>query len=118
MWKQFVEAGWRLLRLAEDMQENRSRIKDVEKNLLDFAAKVAQENAQLQRANEILAFELQRLRDELQRQQASEAAERRILKLELENHLLRQERGLSPAQPETPPQPEEVPLTPTETDQT
>ncbi len=108
MWKQFVEAGWRLLRLAEDTQENRSRIKTVEKSLLDLAAKAEQENTQLRRANELLVFEVQRLHDELQRQQEREAAERRILKLELENHLLRQERGLPPAKPETPPHPEEV----------
>ena len=116
MWKQFVAMGWRLLRVAEDMQQNRSRIKDVEKSLLDLATKSEQENAQLRRANEMLAFEVQRLRDELRRQQASEAAERRILKLELENHLLRQEHGLPPAQPETPPQPEEVLPVPNETD--
>ncbi len=118
MWKKIAEIGWGLLRLVDDTRQNRHSIETVEKRLLDLASETEQENTQLRRANELLAFEVQRLHDELQRQQEREAAERRILKLELENHLLRQERGLPPAQPETPTQPEKVPPTPNETDRT
>jgi serine phosphatase RsbU (regulator of sigma subunit) len=116
MWKKIVEIGWGLLRLVDDTRQNRHLIETVEKRLLDLASETERDNTQLRRANEMLAFEVQRLRDELQRQQASEAAERRILKLELENHLLRQERGLPAAQPETRPRPDEALAIPNETD--
>ncbi|MEO6726492.1 MAG: hypothetical protein ABIU20_04760 [Blastocatellia bacterium] len=106
MWKQVLEMFWRTLRLAEDTQQNRQDIKAVEKRLFDFAAASERENQELRRANESLIFEIRRLNDELQRQREREDAERKILKLELENHLLRQERGLPPAKPETVPKPE------------
>ena len=118
MWEKIVEIARGLLRFVDDAQQNRRILETLEKRLLELASETEREDTKLQRADDMLAFEVQRLRDELQRQQASEAAERRILKLELENHLLRQERGLPPAQPETPPQPEIVPPTPNETDQT
>lgn len=106
MWNQVLEMFWRTLRLAEDTQQNRQDIKAIEKRLFDFAAAAERENQELRRANEALVFEIRRLGDELQRQREREEAERKILKLELENHLLRRERGLPPAHPETPPNPE------------
>jgi cell division protein FtsB len=89
MWKQMLEMLWRMLRLTEDTQQNRQDIKAVEKRLFDFAAAAERENQELRRANEALVFEIRRLNDELQRQREREEAERKILKLELENHLLR-----------------------------
>lgn len=100
MWKQVLDMLWRTLRLAEDTQQNRQDIKAVEKRLLELASVVERENQQLRRANDAMAFEIKRLNDELQHQREREEAERKILKLELENHLLRQERGLLPAKPE------------------
>ncbi len=97
-----------MLRLAEDTQQNRQDIKAVEKRLLELSAATEQENLQLRRANELLAFEVQRLNDELQRQRERAEGERRMLKLELENYLLRQERGLPSAKPETTLKPEAV----------
>ena len=102
MWKQLLDMIWRALRLAEDTRQNRQDIKALEKRLFDFAVAAEAENLHLKRANETLAFEVKRLNDEVQRQREREEAERRILKLELENRLLRQERGLPPAPPATP----------------
>jgi len=102
MWKQVLETLWQSLRLAEDLQQNRQDIKALEKRLLDFAAATERELYELRRANERLVYEVQRLTDELKRQREHEESERRILKLELENYLLRQGRSLPPAKPQPP----------------
>lgn len=99
MWKQVLETLWQTLRLAEDTQQNRQDIKELEKQMRDFATATEQEMHDLRRALERLAAALERLSER-------EEAERRILKLELENRQLRAERGLPPAltepQEETP----------------
>ena len=70
---------------------------------MELASAVERENQQLRRENDAMAFEIKRLNDEVQHQREREEAERKILRLELENHLLRQERGLPPAKPEAMP---------------
>ena len=102
MLKQLLEMVWRTLRLVEDNQQNRQDLKALEKRLFDFAIATDAENQRLKHANETLVFEVQRLNAEFARQREREEAERRILKLELENRLLRQERGLPPAPSGTP----------------
>ena len=100
MWKQVAETLWRTLRLAEETERNRQNIKELEKEYRDYAAATEQRIDGLVVANERLSQEVQRLADELKRQREREEAERKILKLELENYLLRRERSLPPAQPQ------------------
>jgi hypothetical protein len=95
MWKQVIETLWQTLRLAEDTQQNRQDIKELEKQMRDFATATEQKINDLQRVIERLAAAIERLGER-------EEAERRILKLELENQLLRAERGLPPAKSESP----------------
>jgi hypothetical protein len=81
------------------MEETRQEIKALEKRLFDFAASTDRKIHELVVANERLSHEVRRLTDELRRQQEHEETERRILRLEMENYLLRQERGLSLTKP-------------------
>ncbi len=67
-----------------------NRYKDLEKEQRDLAQSFERESYEQRRAIERLAAALERLSER-------EEAERRILKLELENQLLRQERSLPPA---------------------
>lgn len=90
MWKQLLESFGRILRFAEQVQRNQQSIKDLEKEQRDLAHSFERESYEQRRAIERLAAALERLSER-------EEAERRILKLELENQLLRQERGLPPA---------------------
>lgn len=90
MWKQWLDFIWQALRLAEDTERNQQSIEELEKAQLDFARSTEQQIYEQRRAIERLAAALEHLSER-------EEAERRILKLELENQLLRQERGLSPA---------------------
>lgn len=106
MWKEALETLWQVMRLAEDTRQNTQEIKALEKRLLDFATATERRFYELIVANERLSNEVQQLSDELKRQREHEASERRILKLELENYLLRQERSLPPAKPQSLPEPE------------
>ncbi len=106
MWKGILEALLQIVRLTADTQQNRQDIKALEKRLLEFAAATEAKIHELVIANERLSNEFRRLADELKSQRAYEEYERKILKLELETHLLRQERGLPPAKPQPLPEPE------------
>lgn len=106
MWKEMLETLWQMLRLAEDTRQNTQEIKALEKRQLDLAAVMERRNFELVVANERLTHEVQRLADQLKRQQEQAEAEHRLLKLELENYLLRQERGLPPATPQALPESE------------
>jgi hypothetical protein len=90
MWKQLLDFVWQALHLAEDTERNQQSIEELEKTQRDFATSMEQQIYEQRRAIERLAAALERLSER-------EETERRILKLELENQLLRQERGLPPA---------------------
>jgi len=92
MWKRILELLWQALHLAEDTQRNRQDIKALEKRFLDFVTESERKAHESQLAQE-------RLTDELKRQREREESERRILKLELENYLLRQNRGMPSVEP-------------------
>lgn len=68
-----------LLRITDELKQTRSEIKDIRSEMQEMSDAI------------------QRLAFELKRTQEREEAERRILKLEMENQLLRAERGLPPA---------------------
>jgi hypothetical protein len=106
MWKEAIETLWQMLHLAEETRQNTQEIKALEKRLFDLAALMDRRIHELVVANEQLSHEVQRMADELKRQWEHEESERRILRLELENYLLRQERGLPPAKPQLPPESE------------
>ena len=78
------------MHLAEDTERNQQSIEELAKAQWDFARSAEQEMHDQRRAIERLAAAFERL-------SAHEEAKRKILKLELENQLLRQARGLPPA---------------------
>ncbi len=82
-WKQALEMARTLLRIMDELKQTRTEIKEIR-----------QEMQEMSDAIQRLAFELKRM-------QEREEAERRILKLEIENQLLRAERGLPTAKAET-----------------
>lgn len=99
MWKRFLETLWQAFQLAEDTRQNKKDVKALEENILDLAAASERKFHESQLANERLVHEVQRLNDELRRLRESEESERKILRLELENYLLRQQRGLPSVEP-------------------
>lgn len=78
-WKQILEMAQTLLRIMDDLKQTRADIKEIRQEVQEMSEAI------------------QRLAFELKRTQEREEAERRILKLELENQLLRAERGLPSA---------------------
>jgi len=99
MWERLFEFMRQYFSLAEKQRRQEDEIHELQQQLRDLSQANAEEARTMRNAVERLAAELQHQRER-------EEAERKILKLELENHLLRQERGLPPAKPETPPTPE------------
>jgi hypothetical protein len=83
------------------MEETRQEIKALEKRLFDFAASMDRKIHELVVANEQLSHEVRRLTDELRRQREREETERRILRLEMENYLLRLAKPLLSPESET-----------------
>jgi septal ring factor EnvC (AmiA/AmiB activator) len=77
-WRQALEMAQTLLRLMDDLKQTRADVKELRREMDEMSDTVQR-----------LAFELRRV-------QEREETERKILKLELENHLLRAERGLPP----------------------
>lgn len=98
MWKRILELLWQALHIAEDTQRNRQDIKALEKRVFDLAAENERQLLELRLAGE-------RHNQELNRQRELAEAERRLLKLEIENYLLRQERGLPPVEQKQLPKP-------------
>jgi hypothetical protein len=90
MWQRFFEFIQQYVNLAEKMKRQEDKIHELQKQLRDLSQASAEESRASRSMIELLATELRH-------SQQREEAERKILKLELENRLLRQERGLPPA---------------------
>lgn len=90
MWKNIFEILRQILTLTEKTQKNTADIKDLREELKNFSTETKTEFQNLRSAIERLAFEIQRLSER-------ETHEREKLILQLENRLLRRERGLPPA---------------------
>lgn len=100
MLKPVLDFGKQLLSLARDVQQSKEDIKqlnqeakEIRKELADLRQEMNQtrlEFAELTRVVERLAFESQRTREKTD-------AEARLLRLEMENLMLRYGRGLPPA---------------------
>jgi len=86
MLKQLYELFINVVTLAQRQERQEQKLQEQQRELKELTASMQR-----------LAYELQRVNDELRRTSEREEAERRILKLELENQLLRAERGLPPA---------------------
>lgn len=93
MWKQLFEFMRQVFTLTEAVSRLQSALNELQKDVRDLSRTVDEDVRRLQSA-------VERLATEMRHQQEHEEAERRILKLELENRLLRMERGLPPAKTE------------------
>lgn len=94
MWKRIVEVILKYVRLAEETNRNRENLKELEKDYSALVEAMARKFHELQLTNEKTTHEVQRLKDELAHQRELADSERRLLKVELENYLLRHDRGL------------------------
>jgi hypothetical protein len=95
VWERLFEFMRQYFNLAEKQRRQEDEIHELQRQLRDLSQTNAEENRALRSLVERLVIELRH-------SQEREEAERKILKLELENHLLRQERGLPPAKTEKP----------------
>ena len=93
MWERLIEFTKQLLTVVDNQERQEDEIRKLQQQLHDQSQKHADEIRELRSFVERLALELQQARQR-------EESERRILKPALKNHLLRQERGLPPAQSE------------------
>jgi predicted RNase H-like nuclease (RuvC/YqgF family) len=93
VWKQLFEFMRQVFTLTETASRQQSALNELQKEVRDLSRTIDEDIRRLQSA-------VERLAAELHHQQEHEESERRILKLELENRLLRMERGLPPAQTE------------------
>lgn len=82
MLREIVQTTTSLLRLAEDVQDNRSELKEIRKEVRD------------------LAFAVQELRSEIRQVGEREARERAMILLQMENLLLRNQEALALQAPE------------------
>ena len=85
------------LLLTETLQRNQSALKELQKEMRELAQAMEERHRHNENAIERLAYELQRLRDELRHTTASEARERENFQLKTENQLLKFSRLLPPA---------------------
>jgi len=94
MWKQFFDLFRKVLTLTEATAANKAEIEKTERELKSFSARAEDEIRALWSANERLAYELQRLKDQLRHGQEQEAGERERFMLKIENQLLKAGRQL------------------------
>lgn len=87
MLKQLYEIMRQVFTLTETTSRQQSALKELQAEVRDLSRTVNEDIKQLQSAVERLAAEIRHVREH-------EDAERRMMKLELENYLLRKERGL------------------------
>jgi len=106
MLKDLFELLRQMLRITEDTQQNRQDIRDLKAELRDVARKSEQENRDLRDEVRDLRSAVERLTYEIKRVDDHGTAEREKLVLLLENQLLKFERALPPAKPQSLPEPE------------
>jgi hypothetical protein len=108
MWKDFFDLVRQALRLAEDSQQTKAELKELQSEVRDLARRSERESLEirhetamrvqtLQARIERQDDEIRRLREELQQSQEREAMARRMLLTEVENQLLKASRQLPPA---------------------
>ncbi len=91
MLKQLYEVMKQVFTLTETISRQQSALKELQAEVRDLTRTINEDVRRLESAVERLAAEIHHV-------QEREEAERRVLRLELENYLLRKERGLPPGQ--------------------
>ena len=108
MWKDLFDLVRQALRLAEDSQQTKAELKELQREVRDLTRRSEREALEMRHE---LALQLQtthtrlerqdneirRLRDELQQSHERETMARRMLLTEVENQLLKASRQLPPA---------------------
>lgn len=97
MLNQLFEMFRQLFTLTEATQRNQAAITALQKDLHELSQRVDEGQRRCEVAIERLAFEVQRLRDELRHATRHEADEREKLQLKIENKLLKLGRQLPPS---------------------
>jgi phage host-nuclease inhibitor protein Gam len=108
MWKDLFDLVRQALRLAEDTQQVRAELKELQREVRDLTHRAEREaleirhemalqmqalRAQVERQND----EIRHLREDLQQSHEREAVARRMLLTEVENQILKANRQLPPA---------------------
>ncbi len=96
MWKQLFELFRQVMTLTENTQRNQTALREMQKELQDLSRTVEDDRRQWQSALERMAYEIQRLRDELRHASERDAGERERFRLKIENDLLKSGRQLPP----------------------
>jgi hypothetical protein len=97
MWKSIYDMFRQALSLAETSQRNHTMLKELQKEVRDLSRTMDERQRRCEAGIERLAFEVQRLRDELRYTTQHEADEREKLQLKIENKLLKLGRQLPPS---------------------
>ncbi len=97
MLNQLFEMFRQLFTLTEATQRNQAAITALQKDLHELSQRVDEGQRRCEAAIERLAFEVQRLRDELRHATQHEADEREKFQLKIENRLLKLGHQLPPA---------------------
>lgn len=85
MWKQLLDLFTKIITLSQRTDKLEQIVKNQQQELKDLTAFVQR-----------MAFELQRTNDEMKRTAEREATERKLLRLQIENQLLKAGRQLTP----------------------
>lgn len=86
MWKQLLDLFTKIITLSQRTDKLEQTVKNQQQELKDLTAFVQR-----------MAFELQRTNDEMKRTAEREASERKLLRLQIENQLLKAGRRLPPS---------------------
>ena len=108
MWKDFLDLVRQALRLAEDNQQTKAELKELQREVRDLTRRSERESLEirhemalqvqtLQARIERQDDEIRRLREESQQSHEREAMARQMLLTEVENQLLKASRQLPPA---------------------
>jgi len=108
MWKDLFDLVRQALRLAEDSQQTKSELKELQREVRDLTRRSERETLEIRHemALQLQTFqarierqedEIRRLREELQQSYEREALARQMLVGEVENRILKASRQLPPA---------------------
>lgn len=98
MLNQFFEVIRQVFTLTENMQRNQAAITALQKDLRELSQREEEGRRMCESAIERLAYELQRLREELHHAMRHEADEREKFQLKIENQMLKARLGLPAAE--------------------
>jgi len=97
MLNSFFEYVRQIFTLTEAQQRTQITVKELQKEVRDLSQTMEERHRHYESAFERLAYEIQRLRDELRHAVQHEADEREKFQLKIENQLLKSSRSLPSA---------------------